>query len=215
MQKIIADQITQFLVDFGVDCVYLYPGGTIAPLVNSFIALGVKIEVFKHEQGAVYAALAKARLTGKLQVAMVTSGPGVTNAITPLADAFYDSTPLLLITGQIGTGDLLSGRKVRQRGFQEVPTLSIVSEISKLALCPNNVNDVMPNLHNLIHTALDRRKGPVVFDLDTFSKFKSLYFGSQRYSVYFKIHDAVQKTHDVIGSGCIAVWCFRGIQKIM
>jgi len=165
MQKIIADQITQFLADFGVDCVYLYPGGTIAPLVNSFIALGVKIEVFKHEQGAVYAALAKARLTGKLQVAMVTSGPGVTNAITPLADAFYDSTPLLLITGQIGTGDLLSGRKVRQRGFQEVPTLSIVSEISKLALCPNNVNDVMPNLHDLIHTALDGRKGPVVFDL--------------------------------------------------
>jgi acetolactate synthase-1/2/3 large subunit len=165
MLKNIADLIAGQIKKLGVNTVYIYPGGTIAPLVNSFIALGVKIEVFKHEQGAVYAALAKARLTGKLQVAMVTSGPGVTNAITPLADAFYDSTPLLLITGQIGTGDLLSGRKVRQRGFQEVPTLSIVSEISKLALCPKNVNDVMPNLHNLIFTALDGRRGPVVFDL--------------------------------------------------
>ena len=165
MQKTIADLIADQIKKLGINSVYIYPGGTIAPLVNSFVSLGIKIEVFKHEQGAVYAALAKARLTGKLQVAMVTSGPGVTNAITPLADAFYDSTPLLLITGQIGTGDLLSGRKVRQRGFQEVPTLSIVTEISKLALCPSNVNDVIPNLHNLIHTALDGRRGPVVFDL--------------------------------------------------
>ena len=165
MKKTVADQIASSLANFGVDCVYIYPGGTIAPLVNSFISYGVKIEVFKHEQGAVYAAMAHSRLTGKLQVAMVTSGPGVTNAITPLADAFYDSTPILLITGQIGTADLFSGRKVRQRGFQETPTLNIVSNISKLALCPSSVNEVLPDLNQLVIAAMEGRKGPVVFDL--------------------------------------------------
>jgi len=165
MKKTVADQIASSLANFGVDCVYIYPGGTIAPLVNSFISYGVKIEVFKHEQGAVYAAMAHSRLTGKLQVAMVTSGPGVTNAITPLADAFYDSTPILLITGQIGTADLFSGRKVRQRGFQETPTLNIVSNISKLALCPSSVNEVLPYLNQLVISAMEGRKGPVVFDL--------------------------------------------------
>ena len=165
MRKFISDEIATYISKLGVDCIYIYPGGNIAPLVNSFDAIGITIEVFKHEQGAVYAAMARARLTGNLQVAMVSSGPGVTNAITPLADAFYDSTPLLLITGQIGTADLFSGRKVRQRGFQETPTLSIVSEISKLALLPKHVEDVLPMLNTLVLCALEGRRGPVVFDL--------------------------------------------------
>jgi acetolactate synthase-1/2/3 large subunit len=161
----VAEKIAKFISNLEIDSVYIYPGGTIAPLVNAFAALGVKVEVFKHEQGALYAAMAKARITGKLQVAMVTSGPGVTNAITPLADAYYDSTPLLLITGQIGTGDLLAPRKVRQRGFQEVPTVSIVSGISKLALCPTTPEEALCQLPNLVKMALDGRMGPVVFDL--------------------------------------------------
>lgn len=160
----LADVVARSIAALGVDAVYIYPGGTIAPLVNGFVAAGVKVEVFKHEQGAVYAALAKARLTGKLQVAMVTSGPGVTNAITPLADAFYDSTPLLLITGQVGTGDLLSGRKVRQRGFQEVPTVSMVSAITKAAVCPTTVDEALSVLPGLIASALTGRPGPVVLD---------------------------------------------------
>ena len=161
----VAEKVAQFISNLEIDSIYIYPGGTIAPLVNAFVALGVRVEVFKHEQGAVYAAMAKARITGKLQVAMVTSGPGVTNAITPLADAYYDSTPLLLITGQIGTGDLLAPRKVRQRGFQEVPTISIVSGISKLALCPTTPEEALSQLPMLVKRALDGRMGPVVFDL--------------------------------------------------
>ena len=115
---LVSDVIAAYLKAEGIESVYVYPGGTIAPMINSLVSVGIRIEVFKHEQGALYAALAAARLTKRLQVAMVTSGPGVTNALTPLADAYYDSTPLLLITGQVGTGDLFSGRSVRQRGFQ-------------------------------------------------------------------------------------------------
>jgi acetolactate synthase-1/2/3 large subunit len=163
--KTTADLMTRSLAQLGIESVYVYPGGTIAPLVNGFVAAGVGIEVFKHEQGAVYAALAKARLTGQLQIAMVTSGPGVTNAITPLADAYYDSTPLLLITGQVGTGDLLSGRRVRQRGFQEVPTVSMVSDICKMAVCPATVDEALAQLPALIQAAMEGRPGPVVMDL--------------------------------------------------
>ena len=116
----ISDWVADRFIENGIDRVFVYPGGTIAPLVNACIRRNIIIENFKNEQGAGYAALAFSRLTGKPQVVMVTSGPGVTNVLTPLADAYYDSTPLIVITGQVGTPDLNSRHGVRQRGFQEV-----------------------------------------------------------------------------------------------
>jgi acetolactate synthase-1/2/3 large subunit len=160
----IADRIAAYLAKTGIERVFVYPGGTIAPLINGFIRAGIRIEVFKHEQGAAYAALAVARLTGITQVVMVTSGPGATNAITPLADAFYDSTPLLLITGQIGTGDLCSGRQVRQRGFQEVAVLDLVKSISKAAGCPVTADEALTCMPSLLACAVNGRPGPVVLD---------------------------------------------------
>lgn len=160
----VADRIAAHLAATGIEHVFVYPGGTIAPLINGFVRAGVKIEVFKHEQGAAYAALAVARLSGRPQVVMVTSGPGVTNALTPLADAYYDSTPLLLITGQIGTGDLNSGRRVRQRGFQEVPVLELVRPISKAACCPDSAAAALASINDLLTKACDGRPGPVVLD---------------------------------------------------
>jgi acetolactate synthase-1/2/3 large subunit len=161
----VADQIVFWLQQKGIDKVFVYPGGTIAPLINSCVQLGVKVEVFKHEQGAAYAAIAYGRVTGKTQIVMVTSGPGVTNVITPLADAYYDSTPLLLITGQVGTSDLCSGRNVRQRGFQETPTTSIVKNISKAVACPLNAEDALKNLAELFAISKKGRQGPTVLDL--------------------------------------------------
>jgi len=163
--SLVSDIIARYLLDSGIEAVFVYPGGTIAPLIHSMVDRGMRIEVFKHEQGALYAALAVARLTGRVQVAMVTSGPGVTNAITPLADAYYDSTPLLLITGQVGTGDLFSGRKVRQRGFQEVPTSSLVSDICKRGVCPASADEALALLPELLALTSDGRPGPVVFDM--------------------------------------------------
>jgi len=164
-QLLVSDVIANYFFRQGIESVYVYPGGTIAPIIHSLVSVGIRIEVFKHEQGALYAALAAARLSGRIQVAMVTSGPGVTNAITPLADAYYDSTPLLLITGQVGTSDLLSGRLVRQRGFQEVPTTSLVSEICKKVVCPTTVEQALKVLPELFAIAVEGRPGPVVLDM--------------------------------------------------
>ncbi|MDG1891997.1 MAG: thiamine pyrophosphate-binding protein [Verrucomicrobiota bacterium] len=160
----VADQTCDMLRRLGIERVYIYPGGTIVPLINGCIKYGIKIETFKSEQGAGYAALARARLTGKPQVVMVTSGPGVTNILTPLADAFYDSTPLVLICGQISTKDLNERLKVRQRGFQEVPTTRITEPLSKQSKCFLTIEDVVKQIPEAFDHTLSGRKGPVVLD---------------------------------------------------
>jgi acetolactate synthase I/II/III large subunit len=160
----ISDWVADRFIENGIDRVFVYPGGTIAPLVNACIRRNIIIENFKNEQGAGYAALAFSRLTGKPQVVMVTSGPGVTNVLTPLADAYYDSTPLIVITGQVGTPDLNSRHGVRQRGFQEVPTVSITSPISKLSICLKSSKDVYQNIPHAFELSIEGRQGPVVLD---------------------------------------------------
>ncbi len=142
----------------------MYPGGTIVPIVNACLEQNIIVERFASEQGAGYAALAYARLTGRPQIFMVTSGPGVTNAISPLADAFYDSLPLILISGQIGTKDLASRPSVRQRGFQEVPTVAITAPISKHSVCLDSVDKVFEELPNAFALSASGRMGPVVLD---------------------------------------------------
>mgnify|MGYP006417421649 FL=1 len=164
MKNLTVDWVADYLKSKGIDRVFLYPGGTIAPLINAFIDKDILIDVFKSEQGAGYAALAYARVTGKTQVCMVTSGPGVTNVISPLADAYYDSTPLLLITGQIGTADLTIRKNVRQRGFQETPTIELVKPLSKYASCLLTEEQVYTDLPIAFNHTVDGRKGPSVID---------------------------------------------------
>lgn len=159
-----ADFCAHVFLEAGIERVFMYPGGTIVPLVNACRQKGIGIEVFKNEQGACYAALAWARITGKSQVVMVTSGPGVTNLITPLADAYYDSIPLIALTGQIGTADLESRTAVRQRGFQEVPTVGLTQHISKKSSCMMSVEDVLREVPLAFELADSGRPGPVVID---------------------------------------------------
>lgn len=164
MNTSVSDWVAEFFKQVGIDKVFLYPGGTIAPVVNACLRHGIQTEVFKNEQGAVYAALAYARVTGETQIAMVTSGPGVTNAITPLADAYYDSTPLMLLTGQIGTSDLAKRKAVRQRGFQEVPTVALTTAITKRAKCIISPDEVFTELPRSFELTSSGRPGPVVID---------------------------------------------------
>lgn len=161
---LLADWVAEVFQKNAIEKIFLYPGGTIAPLINACLKIGIHVECFKSEQGAGYAALAYARVTGKPQVVMVTSGPGVTNVITPLADAFYDSTPLILITGQIGTGDLKIRKPVRQRGFQETPTVAMTMPISKRATCMLSLEDVFREVPDAFRLSVAERKGPVVID---------------------------------------------------
>ncbi len=160
-----AQAFARRLLAHGVRRIYLYPGGTIMPLLDACLDAGIEYVVARHEQGAGYAALAEARLTGEPQVAMVTSGPGVTNVLTVVADAHYDSTPLLVVTGQVGTADLLSRPHVRQRGFQEVPTPDLVKPIAKACLRPMLPDAVAPAFERAWRIASEGRPGPVVLDL--------------------------------------------------
>ena len=98
-----------------------------------------------------------AKLTGKPAVFMVTSGPGVTNAVTPIADAYYDNVPLVVLTGQVGTGDMRGDLPVKQRGFQEVDTIDLMKPITKAAFLVKDVRE-LPDLHGA--GLLPRAHGP-------------------------------------------------------
>ncbi len=160
-----SEAIINSLVRHSVSRIYIYPGGTIAPLLDAAKKQGIEIFCSRHEQGAGYAALAAARLCGKPQVVMVTSGPGVTNIVTTVADAYFDSTPLIVLTGQVGTKDMRGGLPLRQRGFQEVDTITLMKPISKAQFLPMSPNDLPDMMEAAFNAASEGRPGPVVVDL--------------------------------------------------
>lgn len=160
-----ADSIVESLIDNGIDRIFVFPGGTIAPVLDSAVKRGIEIICSRHEQGAGYAALAAARLTRRPHVVMVTSGPGVTNLATVIADAYFDSTPLIALAGQIGTGDLASQRNVRQLGFQHVDAVSLMRPISKATFLPLSPADLPFMMEEAFFAAQEGRPGPVVVDL--------------------------------------------------
>ncbi|HVP29113.1 MAG TPA: thiamine pyrophosphate-binding protein [Myxococcota bacterium] len=157
--------LAERMAALGVERLHLYPGGTIMPTLHAWIELGRPYLVARHEQGAGYAALAAARLRRVPQVAMVTSGPGVTNLLGVVADAYYDSTPLVVLAGQVGTADLTGRKGVRQRGFQEVPTPDLVAPIAKACLRPWRPEELAEAFDRAFELARDGRPGPVVIDL--------------------------------------------------
>lgn len=150
----------------GVKKVFIFPGGTIAPILD-VIEKETDIEIIcpKNEQGAGYAALAYAKITGKPAVYMVTSGPGVTNAVTPIADAYYDNIPLVAIAGQVGTADLRGKIPVKQRGFQEVDTVDVLTPITKAAFLVTDPNTLSSTMEQAFSLASAGRPGPVVVDM--------------------------------------------------
>ena len=149
----------------GLDTVFLFPGGTVAPVIDALGRSGVRCVCLRHEQGAGYAALAGARLGNRPAVALVSSGPGVTNAVTCVADAYYDSVPLIMLTGQVGTPDLKRSRQLRQRGFQEVDTRALMVSVAKAVYQPENPGDLRAILSEAFALAMAGRPGPVVIDL--------------------------------------------------
>jgi acetolactate synthase-1/2/3 large subunit len=144
---------------------FLYPGGTIAPLLYECKRINVNLIVSKNEQGAGYMALAEAQLLNKPSFVAVTSGPGATNIITPIADAYYDSIPLIVITGQVGIADLERSKDIRQRGFQEVPIINMVKDITKEVFQPRSIEEFSSAIHKAYIIANSNRKGPVLIDL--------------------------------------------------
>lgn len=161
---LVSDKIAHFLNEKNINKVYLYPGGTVAPLINSLNKYKIEIICFKNEQGAGYAAIGAAKVSGKPSVVIVTSGPGVTNLITPIADSYFDSTPLIVFTGQVGTSDINLSGKTRQTGFQEIKTTELTKCITKFSEIASH--DTIENtLNKAYEMATGNRPGPVLIDL--------------------------------------------------
>lgn len=162
----LANQIFAFLQSIGVDRVFLVPGGGNMFLVDAVATqAGLEFVATHHEQSAVIAAEYYSRVSGKIGVALVTTGPGSTNAITGIAGAWLDSIPVLILAGQVKTSDLNAGNKLRQRGPQEIDLVSMVAKISKHSMTCLVAKKCVKEIANGLKKAVQGRPGPVVFEI--------------------------------------------------
>jgi acetolactate synthase-1/2/3 large subunit len=162
----LSDYVMQFVADLGVKQVFMLPGGGCMHLVES-LGSQPRLEFIctLHEQAAVIAADAYSQCTGQLGVALVTTGPGGTNAITGVAGAWLDSIPLLMLSGQVKRADLSVGKGVRQMGFQEIPIIELVKPITKYAVLVQDPRTIRYHLEKAAHLARNGRPGPVWIDI--------------------------------------------------
>ena len=150
-----AEMVVQALADQGVEHVFGYPGGAVLPIYDEIIQQErVQHILVRHEQGAGHAAEGYARSTGKVGVALVTSGPGATNMVTPLADALMDSIPIVCITGQVPT------HLIGNDAFQECDTVGITRPATKHNWLVRDVNDLSRVLHEAFYVAKAGPPGP-------------------------------------------------------
>lgn len=162
----LADYVARFVAGQGVDCVFLVPGGGAMYLDDAFgNCPGLSYVANHHEQASSIAAEAYARINGRLGCALVTTGPGATNAITGCAGAWIESVPLLIISGQVKRADLMGGSGVRQMGPQEVDIVSMVTSITKYAVTVLEASEIRLHLEKAVHLATTGRRGPVWLDI--------------------------------------------------
>ncbi len=149
------------LIESGVDTVFGYPGGQIMPLYDALYDYSDSIRhiLVRHEQAAVHAAQGYARATGRTGVCFVTSGPGATNTVTGIADAMLDSTPLVVITGQVPTPML------GVDSFQEVNIVGVTHPITKWNILVRNTEEIAPAIAKALYIASSGRPGPVLIDI--------------------------------------------------
>jgi acetolactate synthase-1/2/3 large subunit len=143
----------------GVEVIFGLPGGAILPVYDPIIDSSIRHILVRHEQGAGHMAEGYAHVTGRPGVAMVTSGPGATNIVTPLADAAMDSIPIVVITGQVAT------TAIGTDAFQEVPITGVTMDITKHNWLITDVDDIPRVVAEAFHVATTGRPGPVLVDL--------------------------------------------------
>ncbi len=143
----------------GVEVVFGLPGGAILPVYDPLLDSSIRHILVRHEQGAGHAAEGYAQATGRPGVAIVTSGPAATNIVTPLADAYMDSIPLVVITGQVATSTIGTD------AFQEADTTGITMSITKHNWLITDANDIPRVVREAFHVATTGRPGPVLIDL--------------------------------------------------
>lgn len=162
----VADYIADFVADIGVGHIFLLPGGGAMHLVDA-VGQCSRLEVVAclHEQAAAIAAEAYARINGNIGVAIVTTGPGATNAITGVAGAWIESVPLMVISGQVKRADMLRNAPLRQKGVQEVDIVRMVKGITKYAITVEKPEDIRAIMEQAYYLAREGRAGPVWIDV--------------------------------------------------
>ncbi len=152
--------LESFLIE-GVDTLFGYPGGAIIPVYDALYDYRDRLRhiLVRHEQGAVHAAQGYARVSGRVGVCLVTSGPGATNTVTGLADALMDSTPLVLVTGQVGSSLLGTD------AFQETNFVGITQAVTKWNCQVKRTEDIPAAMAKAFYVARSGRPGPVVVDI--------------------------------------------------
>ena len=162
----VSDYIAQRLAAEGIDKVFLVQGACNNDLIYSISDTpGIDYVCAMHEQSSGFMAEGFAKVTGKPGVAIVTSGPGGGNLVTPIQNCYYDSVPAIFITGQINSKFLRPDAEVRQIGFQETPIAEIVAPITKNAVMVRRPQDIRYELERAIWLCQDRRPGPVLLDI--------------------------------------------------
>ena len=156
-----SEALLRTLINEGVECIFGYPGGQAIPIYDRLYDYKDKLRhvLVRHEQGATHAAQGYARVSGRVGVTLVTSGPGATNTVTGIADAMLDSTPLVVITGQVASPLLGTD------AFQEVDVIGITLPITKWAYQIRRPEDVVWAVSRAFYIASTGRPGPVVIDI--------------------------------------------------
>jgi acetolactate synthase I/II/III large subunit len=160
-----------------VDLVFGYPGGAIMPLYDALEGSGIRHVLTRHEQGAVFAAEGHARATGKVGVAIATSGPGATNLVTGIADAKMDSVPLVCITGQVRSA------LIGTDAFQETDVFGLTLSLTKWSRLVKTIDEIPAVIAEAFYWAREGRPGPVVIDIPTdFLKAKMEFAGPVKFT---------------------------------
>ncbi len=170
-----AEAVIHCLLAEGVEIIYGYPGGAIMPIYDSLFMFQDQLQhvLTRHEQGAIHAAQGYARVTGRVGVAMATSGPGATNLVTGIADAQIDSTPVVCITGQV------SRHLLGSDAFQETDIIGISTPITKWNYQVTQAEEIPEIIAKAFYIARSGRPGPVLIDITKNAQFQEFEFRYQ------------------------------------
>ncbi len=171
-----AEAVIRCLLEEGVDLIYGYPGGAIMPVYDELYKFKEELHhvLVRHEQGATHAAQGYARATGKVGVAIATSGPGATNLVTGIADAQIDSTPMVCITGQVGKHLLGSD------AFQETDIIGISTPVTKWNYQITEASEIPEIMAKAFYIAKSGRPGPVLIDITKNAQFDELEYSYKK-----------------------------------
>ena len=163
----VTDYILSFLVEKEIKQMFGYPGGVICHFIDSATKFtqNIKAHATYHEQAAAFAACGYAQANCNVGVAYATSGPGATNLVTGIANAFFDSIPVLFFTGQVDTYGLRGTLPIRQKGFQETDVVSMLQGITKYAVRVDSPEEIRYHLEKAYYLAVSGNPGPAVLDL--------------------------------------------------